>query len=144
MRFMIMVKATADSEAGKMPTEQQMAEMGKFNQEMIDAGILVAADGLHPSSRGVRIRFSGAERTVVPGPFAATNELVAGFWIIDVASQEEAIAWIRRCPNPMNVDSDIEIRKFYEAADFGAEFTPELQAQEEQQRATVEAKNQQH
>lgn len=140
MRFMVIVKATADSEAGVMPSEQALAEMGSFNDELIKAGILLAGEGLHPSSKGVRIRFSGSSRSVFDGPFAATNELVAGYWLVQVKSREEAIEWFRRCPNPMPGDSEIEIRQVYEMEDFGEAFTPELRAQEERQRAQLEPK----
>ena len=132
MRFMILVKASADSEAGIMPSEELLTAMGNFNEELSRAGILVAADGLHPSSKGARVRFSGDKRTVTDGPFAETKELVAGYWIWDVKSKEEAIEWVKRCPNPMpGVDSDIEIRQIFSAEDFGAEFTPQLREQEE-------------
>ncbi|VVO00267.1 hypothetical protein PS718_02603 [Pseudomonas fluorescens] len=132
MRFMILVKASADSEAGIMPSEELLTAMGNFNEELTKAGILVAADGLHPSSKGARVRFSGDKRTVTDGPFIETKELVAGYWIWDVKSKEEAIEWVKRCPNPMpGCDSDIEIRQIFTAEDFGAEFTPELREQEE-------------
>lgn len=131
MRFMIIVKASADSEAGKMPSQELLAAMGKYNEELAQAGVLLAMEGLHPSSKGARVRFSGASRTVVDGPFAETKELVAGFWLIQARSKEEAIEWVKRCPNPMPGDSDIEIRQVFEAADFGDEFTPELREQEE-------------
>lgn len=141
MRFMVLVKATADSEAGKMPSEQLLTEMGKYNEQLVKAGVLLAGEGLHPSSKGARVKFSGATRTVVDGPFAQTNELVAGFWLIDVKSKEEAIEWVKRCPNPMEGDSEIEIRQVFEASDFGDEFTPELREQEERLRAEVAAAN---
>ncbi|MBT9597440.1 MAG: YciI family protein [Vitreoscilla sp.] len=137
MRVMVMVKATRQSEAGEMPSSELLAAMGQFNEELVKAGVMLAGEGLHPSARGKRVRFSGAQRSVVDGPFAETKELVAGFWLWQVASMEEAVAWVRRCPNPMMEDSDIEIRPVFEAADFGAEFTPELQAQEERLRAEV-------
>lgn len=137
MRFMVIVKASPESEAGKMPSEKLLAEMGKFNEELVKAGVLLAGEGLHPSSKGARIRFSGSSRTVIDGPFAETKELIAGFWLIDVKSKEEAIEWMKRCPNPMESDSDIEIRQVFEADDFGAEFTPELREQEERLRAQV-------
>jgi hypothetical protein len=140
MRFMVLVKATKDSEAGAMPTEQDFAEMGKFNEELARAGVLLAGEGLHPSSKGVRIRFSGTKRTVIDGPFAETKELVAGFWLIQVKSREEAIEWMKRCPNPMPGESEIEIRQIYEAEDLGAEFTPELREQEERLRAALAKK----
>jgi len=135
MKFMILVKATADSEAGVMPTEQLLAEMGRYNEELVNAGIMKAGEGLHPSSKGARVRFSGKNRTVVDGPFAETKELVAGFWMWECASLKEAIEWVKRCPNPMLTDSEIEIRQVFEAADFGEAFTPELQEQEERIRA---------
>ena len=141
MRFMVMVKATQASEAGVLPDEKLLAEMGKFNDELVKAGVLLAAEGLQPSSKGARVRFSGTRRTVVDGPFAETKELVAGFWLWKVKSREEAIEWVKRCPNPFpGVESEIEIRQVFEAEDFGAEFTPELRAQEERQRAQVAAK----
>jgi hypothetical protein len=137
---MIIVKATKDSEAGVMPSEQLLGEMGKFNEELAKAGVLLAADGLHPSSKGARVRFSGAKRTVIDGPFAETKELIAGFWLWQVKSKEEAIEWVKRCPNPMKGESEIEIRQVFEAEDFGAEFTPELREQEERVRAQVAKK----
>lgn len=139
MRVMVMVKASPESEAGEMPTTELMAAMGQYNEELVKAGIMLAGEGLHPSSRGKRVRFSGARRTVIDGPFAETQELVAGFWLWQVKSMDEAVEWVRRCPNPMLSDSDIEIRPVFEAADFGADFTPELQAQEERLRAEIEA-----
>jgi hypothetical protein len=138
MKVMVMVKATQDSEAGVMPCEQLLTDMGQYNEALVNAGILLAGDGLHPSSKGVRVQFSGANRTVTDGPFAETKELVAGFWIWQVQSMEEAIAWVKRCPNPMPGDSEIEIRPIFEAEDFGEEFTPELRAQEERIRAAAE------
>jgi len=140
MRFMVMVKATKDSEAGVMPDEKDFAAMGKFNDELIKAGIMLAGEGLQPSSKGARVRFSGSKRTVIDGPFAETKELVAGFWIWQVKSKEEAIEWVKRCPNPMPGDSEIEIRQIFEAEDFGEALTPELRAQEERQRRTIEAR----
>jgi len=129
---MIFVKASADSEAGIMPSEQLITEMGNFNEELSRAGILVDCDGLHPSSKGARVRFSGDQRTVIDGPFIETKELVAGYWIWEVKSKEEAIEWVKRCPNPMpGTESEIEIRQIFSAEDFGAEFTPEARAQEE-------------
>jgi hypothetical protein len=130
MRFMVIVKATADSEAGKMPSTEMLAAMGKYNEELVKAGIMLAGDGLHPSSKGARVHFSGSKRTVIDGPFAETKELIAGFWIWQVRSLDEAIEWVKRCPNPMDGPSDIEIRQIFEAEDFGAEFTPELREQE--------------
>ncbi|GMU65092.1 MAG: dehydrogenase [Acidobacteriota bacterium] len=138
MRVMVMVKATADSEAGVMPSEQLLAEMGRYNEQLVEAGLMLAGEGLHPSSKGARVRFSGASRAVTDGPFAETKELVAGFWIWRVKSMAEAIEWVKRCPNPMPGDSEIEIRPVFEAEDFGAEFTPELREQEERLRARVE------
>lgn len=137
MRFMVIVKASPESEAGKMPSEKLLTEMGKFNEELVKAGVMLAGEGLHPSSKGVRIQFSGDKRSVVYGPFAETKELIAGFWLIEVKSKEEAIEWIKRCPNPMDSDSEIEIRQVFEADDFGAEFTPELREQEERLRAQL-------
>jgi len=131
MRFMVMVKATKDSEAGKMPSREGLEAMGKYNEELAKAGILVAGEGLQPSSKGARVRFSGTKRTVVDGPFTETKELVAGFWIWKVKSKEEAIEWVKRCPNPMPTDSEIEIRQIFEAEDFGEALTPEMRAQEE-------------
>ncbi|TQF17282.1 YciI family protein [Myxococcus llanfairpwllgwyngyllgogerychwyrndrobwllllantysiliogogogochensis] len=130
MRFMVLVKATKDSEAGKMPDEKLLTEMGKYNEELVKAGVLLAGEGLHPSARGARVRFSGTSRTVVDGPFTETKELVAGFWLFQVKSKEEAIEWVKRCPNPMHGESEIEIRQVFEMEDFGAELTPELRAQD--------------
>lgn len=127
MRFIVMVKATKDSEAGVMPSEKLLADMGKFNEELVKAGIMLAAEGLQASSKGARVRFSGAKRTVVDGPFAETKELVAGFWLWQVKSKEEAIEWVKRCPNPHEGDSEVEIRQVLEVADWGTELTPELQ-----------------
>jgi hypothetical protein len=143
MRFMIIVKATKDSEAGIMPDEKLLTEMGKYNEELVRAGIMLAGEGLHPSSRGARVRFSGAQRTVVDGPFAETKELIAGFWLWQVKSMEEAVEWVKRCPNPMPGESEIEIRQVFEAEDFGEEFTPELREQEKRVWAEAEqlAKN---
>ncbi|MHC8371856.1 YciI family protein [Pseudomonas sp. MDT1-85] len=136
MRFMIIVKASPDSEAGVMPSEELMTAMGNFNEELAKAGILIDCDGLQPSSKGARVRFSGDQRTVVDGPFAATRELIAGYWLWQVKSKEEAIEWVKRCPNPMpGTEAEIEIRQVYEAEDFGAEFTPQLREQEERVRA---------
>ena len=137
MKFMILVKATKDSEAGVMPSEQLLTEMGKFNEELVKAGVMLAGEGLHPSSKGARVRFSGAKRSVIDGPFAETKELVAGFWIWQVRSKEEAIEWVKRCPNPMPGESEIEIRQIFAAEDFGAEFTPELRKQEERLRSKI-------
>lgn len=140
MRFMILIKATKDSEAGVMPSEQLLTEMGKFNEELVKAGVMLAGDGLHPSAKGARVRFSGDKRTVIDGPFAETKELIAGFWIWKVNSLEEAIEWVKRCPNPMYEESEIEIRQVFELEDFGPELTPELREQDERLRAQVEAK----
>lgn len=140
MRCMVMVKATAESEAGVMPSEALLAEMGRFNEELAKAGILLAGEGLKPSAKGARVRFSGRQRTVVDGPFAETKELVAGFWLWQVRSMEEAIEWVKRCPNPMPGDSEIEIRPMFEAEDFGAEFTPELREQERRLRDDLAAR----
>ena len=131
MRFMVIVKATRDSEAGALPSEELLTAMGKYNEELAKAGILLAGDGLQPSSKGARVRFSGSKRTVVDGPFAETKELIAGFWMWKVKSKEEAIEWVKRCPNPMPGDSEIEIRQVFEAEDFGEQFTPELKEQAE-------------
>jgi hypothetical protein len=134
MRFMIIVKASKDSEAGIMPSEKLLRDMGTFNEELAKAGVLLAGEGLLPSSKGARVRFSGSTRTVVDGPFAETKELIAGFWLWNVNSREEAIEWVKRCPNPHNEDSEIEIRQVFEAEDFGEAFTPELREQEERVR----------
>ena len=135
MRVMVMVKATKESEAGKMPSQALMAAMGNFNEELVKAGVMLAGEGLHPTSAGKRVHFAGSKRTIVDGPFAETKELVAGFWLWQVKSMEEAVEWVKRCPNPMESDSDVEIRRVYEAEDFGAELTPELRAQEDRLRA---------
>lgn len=137
MRFMILVKATADSEAGVMPSEQLLTEMGRFNEELVNAGLMEAGEGLHPSSKGARVRFSGKNRTVTDGPFTETKELIAGFWIWKCKSLQEAIEWVKRCPNPMLGDSEIEIRQVFDAEDFGEAFTPELREQEDRLRAKV-------
>jgi hypothetical protein len=130
MRFMVMIKANADSEAGKMPSEELIAAMTSYNEELVKAGVMLAGEGLHPSSRGARVRFSGSQRSVVDGPFAETKELIAGFWIIQVKSKEEAIEWVKRCPNPMEGESEIEIRQIFDAEEFGAALTPELRERE--------------
>ena len=140
MRFMIIVKANKDSEAGIMPDEKLLTEMGKYNEELVKAGIMVAGEGLHPSSKGARVRFSGRERTVIDGPFSETKELIAGFWLWQVKSKEEAIEWVKRCPNPLAGESEIEIRQVFESEDFGAEFTPELREQEERLRSQIAQK----
>ncbi|HTK36697.1 MAG TPA: YciI family protein [Caulobacteraceae bacterium] len=139
MRFMVMVKADANSEAGVMPDEALLTAMGKFNEEMIKAGVMLAGEGLQPSSKGARIRFSGAERTVIDGPFPNDGQLLAGFWLIQVQSKQEAIDWMKRCPNPMLGDSEIEIRQVFEAEDFGEALAPEVKAQEERLRALAAA-----
>ena len=130
MKVMVMVKATTDSEAGAMPSTELLEAMGKFNEELVNAGVMLAGEGLHPSARGVRVAFDGPQRRVIDGPFAETRELVAGFWLWQVRSLDEAVEWAKRCPNPMPGPSELEIRPVYEAEDFGAEFTPELRAQE--------------
>jgi hypothetical protein len=140
MRFMILIKADKNSEAGVLPDEQLLTEMGKFNEELVKAGVMLAGEGLHPSSKGARVKFSGEKRIVIDGPFSETKELIAGFWLWEVNSKEEAIEWVKRCPNPMGVESEIEIRQVFEAEDFGAAFTPELREQEERLRAQVAAK----
>jgi hypothetical protein len=138
MRFMAMVRATRASEAGEMPSEKLLADMGKFNEELVKAGVLLAGEGLHPSVRGARIRYDGDLRTVIDGPFAETKELIAGFWLLQVASLEEAVEWLKRAPNPFDgMASEVEIRRVYEAEDFGAEFTPELREQEANRRAQI-------
>ena len=138
MRFMIIIKATEDSEGGVMPSEELLAAMGKFNEELVKAGVMLAGDGLHPSSKGARVQFSGDKRTVIDGPFAEAKELIAGYWLWQVKSKEEAIEWVKRCPNPTGAESEIEIRQLFEADDFGEEFTPELREQEERTRAQAE------
>src|SRR5438874_5975102 len=140
MRFMILVKADKNSEAGVLPSEKLLTEMGKFNEELVKAGVMLAGEGLQPSSKGARVRFSGDKRTVIDGPFAETKELIAGFWLIQVKSKEEAIAWVKRCPNPSPGESEIEIRQVFEAEDFGPEFTPEARAAEERMRAQLASK----
>ena len=138
MRFMVIVKATKESEAGIMPSTKLLAEMGAYNEQLAKAGVLLAGAGLHPSSKGVRVRFSGKERTVIDGPFAETKELVAGFWLMQVRSRDEVIEWVRRCPNPFEGESEIEIRQVFEAEDFGEALTPELREQEERLRAQAQ------
>ena len=141
MRFMVIVKANKDSEAGVLPEEKLLKEMGNYNEELAKAGVLLAAEGLQPSSKGARVRFSGTKRTVIDGPFSETKELIAGFWLIQVKSKEEAIEWVKRSPNPFpGAESEIEIRQVFELDDFGAEFTPELREQEERLRAAAEKK----
>ena len=138
MRFMVIEKANKDSEAGVMPTEKMLADMGKFNEELANAGVMLAGEGLHPSSKGARVRFSGGRATVIDGPFAETKELVAGYWLWQVKSKDEAIEWLKRAP--FDGDTEVEIRQVFEAEDFGDEFTPELREQEERIRAEVQAK----
>ncbi len=131
MRFMVIVKGNSETEAGAMPSEQMLAEMTAYNEQLAKAGIMLAGEGLHPTSKGAKVRFSGTKRTVIDGPFTETKELIAGFWILQVKSKEEVIEWVKRCPNPTQGDSEIEIRQIFEAEDFGAELTPELRAREE-------------
>lgn len=140
MRFMILIKADKNSEAGVLPDEKLLTEMGKFNQELVEAGVMLAGEGLQSSSKGARVRFSGNQRTVIDGPFAETKELIAGFWIWKVKSKQEAIEWVKRCPNPMLGDSEIEIRQIFEAEDFGPALTPELKEAEERLRAQAAAR----
>ena len=137
MRVMVLVKATADSEAGVLPSEELLTEMMAFNEELVKAGVMLAMDGLHASSKGARVRFDGKQRTVTDGPFAETKELIAGFWLWQVKSKEEAIEWVKRCPNPLKGEAEIEIRQVYETSDFGDEFTPELRESEERMRAKI-------
>ena len=141
MRFVVMVKATKDSEAGKMPSTKLLEEMGKFNEELVKAGIMLAGEGLHPSAKGVRVRFNGDTRTVIDGPCAETKELVAGFWIWQVKSREEAIEWVKRCPNPHEGESEIEVRQVFEADDFGPALTPELREAEQRLRSQIDTKS---
>src|SRR3979411_2742159 len=140
MRFMVIMKANKDSEAGVIPDEHILTEMGNYNEELVKAGIMLAGEGLHPSSKGARVKFSGGKQTVVDGPFAETKELIAGFWLWQCKSKAEAIAWGKRCPNPDNTDGEIEVRQVFEDCDFGAAFTPELKEQEERLRAQMAAK----
>ena len=138
MRFMVIVKATADSEAGVMPSEELLAAMGRYNEELVEAGVMLAGEGRHPSAKGVRAKCYGNQRSVTDGPFIETKELIAGFWIFQVASLQECIDWVKRCPNPMPGESEIEIRQIFEAEDFGAEFTPELREQEARLSARID------
>jgi hypothetical protein len=140
MRFMILIKANKDTEAGVLPSERLLTEMGKFNEELVKAGVMLAGEGLQPSSKGARVKFSGSKRTVIDGPFTEVKELIAGFWLIDVKSKEEAIEWVKRVPNPTGEESEIEIRQVFETEDFGEVLTPELREQEEQLRAQIAAK----
>jgi hypothetical protein len=139
MRVMVMVKATRESEAGQMPSTELLEAMGRYNEDLVQAGVMLSGEGLHPSAKGARVRFAGMQRSVIDGPFAETKELVAGFWLWQVRSMDEAIEWVRRCPNPMTSDSEIEIRPVFEAEDFGEAFTPELREQEEQLRRRLDA-----
>ena len=140
MRVMVLIKANSDTEGGVLPDETLLTDMGNYNEELVKAGVMLAGEGLHPSSRGKRVRFSGTNRTVVDGPFTETKELIAGFWLWQVRSMEEAIEWVKRCPNPTGAEAEIEIRQVFEADDFGAEFTPELREQEARLRAQTAAK----
>lgn len=139
MRFIVMIKATQETEAGVMPSEKLLTEMGRYNEELVKAGVMLAGEGLHPSSKGARVKFSGSERTVIDGPFE-TGDLIAGFWLWQVKSKAEAIEWVKRCPNPTGTEAEIEIRRVFEAEDFGAELTPELREQEQRLRAQAAAK----
>jgi hypothetical protein len=139
MKFMVMVKATRETEAGTVPSDELLTAMGKYNEELVKAGVLLAAEGLHPTSRGARVRFSGPHRTVIDGPFSEARELIAGFWLIRVRSKQEAIEWVKRVPNPTGEESEIEIRQVFDAADFGPELTPELREQEERMCAQIDA-----
>ena len=141
MRVMVLIKADKNSEAGVMPDQQLLTEMGQYNEELVKAGIMLAGEGLHPSSRGARVRFAGSQRSVIDGPFAETKELLAGFWLWQVRSMEEAIEWVKRCPNPMGVECEVEVRPVFEAEDFGAELTPELREQEERLREQIAARH---
>jgi len=138
---MVMVKANADSEAGVMPSEQLLTEMGNYNAELVKAGVVLAMEGLHPSSKGARVRFSGTSRSVIDGPFAESKELIAGFWLLELKSMAEAVEWVKRCPNPTGSEAEIEIRQVFESSDFGAEFTPELREQEEQLLSTIKSQH---
>ena len=140
MRVIVIVKASKESEAGVMPDEKMLAEMGKYNEELVKAGIMLAGEGLHPSSKGKRVRFSGTNRTVVDGPFAETKELMAGYWLWQVKSMDEAVEWLKKCPNPHNEVSEVELRPVFEAEDFGAEFTPELRERDQRLRGQIEAR----
>jgi hypothetical protein len=141
MRVMVLIKANRDSEAGVMPSQKLLEDMGKYNEELVKAGVMLAGEGLHPTSKGKRVKFSGAKRTITDGPFAETKEVIAGFWIWKVKSMDEAVEWINRCPNPTGEEAEIELRQVFEAEDFGAEFTPELREQEERLRREIERHN---
>ena len=143
MRVMVIIKADKNSEAGVLPDQKLLSDMMQFNEELVKAGVMLAGEGLQPSSKGKRVKFSGSNRTVTDGPFAETKELIAGFWLWKVKSMDEAVEWVKRCPNPMGVESEIEIRQVFEAEDFGAEFTPELQEKEERLRAEIEKQTKQ-
>jgi hypothetical protein len=140
MRFMVIIRADKNTEAGVLPSEELLTKMGKYNEELVKAGVMLAGEGLQPSSKGARVRFSGEKRTVIDGPFTEAKELIAGFWIFQVKSKEEAIEWVKRCPNPLEGESEIEIRQVYEASDFGPEFTPELREAEERMREQIAAR----
>ncbi|MEX2194174.1 MAG: YciI family protein [Thermoleophilaceae bacterium] len=142
MRFMVLIKANEDTEAGVMPSEELLADMGKYNEEMVKAGVMLDGEGLQPSSKGARVKFSGKERSVIDGPFTEAKELIAGYWLIQTKSLDEAIEWVKRCPNPLDEEAEIEIRQVFEAEDFGDEFTPELREQEERIRAQAAANQQ--
>jgi hypothetical protein len=142
MRVMVIIKASKDSEAGVLPSQQLLTEMGKFNEELVKAGVMLAGEGLHASSKGKRVRFSGGKRTVIDGPFAETKELIAGFWLWQVKSMDEALEWVKRCPNPHNAEGEVEVRQVFEACEFGDELTPELKAQEERLRMQSAQKKQ--
>jgi hypothetical protein len=141
MRVMVIIKATKDSEAGQLPDQKLLTEMGKYNEELVKAGVMLAGEGLHPSSKGVRVRFSGQKRSVIDGPFAETKELIAGFWLWRVKSMDEAVEWLKRCPNPSGVEADVEIRPVFEMEDFGSEMTPELRQQDERVRVQAQQLN---
>ena len=140
MRFMVIIKSTKETEAGEMPSEKLLTEMGRFNEQLVKAGVMLAGEGLHPTSKGARVKFSGSSRTVSNGPFGEPTDLVAGFWLWQVKSKAEAIEWVKRCPNPTGAEAEIELRQVFEAEDFGAELTPELREQEQRLRARVSAK----
>ena len=141
MRVIVFIKANEESESGVMPSEKLLTEMGNYNEELVKAGIMQAGEGLHPSSKGKRVRFDGAKRTVIDGPFAETKELIAGYWIWKVKSMDEAVEWLKKCPNPMEGTSEVEIRQIFEAEDFGAEYTPELKEQDDRLRSQIEDQN---
>jgi len=140
MRFMVIIKSTKETEAGEMPSEKLLTEMGRFNEELVKAGVMLAGEGLHPTSKGARVKFSGSNRTVIDGPFGEPKDLIAGFWLWQVKSKAEAIEWVKRCPNPTGAEAEVEIRQVFEAEDFGAELTPELREQEQRLGAQMPAK----